>query len=259
MKHSLPGLPVKFSGCLGALILGLFVLSAFPLGADGFGERFSWAVSGSLLFFPEDNGAQGSDPWPLLPSLGASAAFRIWGPFSVELTEDLYFTNYEYNTTGGYAMACNPENRSAFVFGFLTGLQAGALFPLGGSGIQVRSYFGPAFDFRVVSLALHLHGDDFSGKIETDAQMQTDAIRSYFWNNARWFMPVTGGGMDFPINEKFLAGFDIRVWMPIYRLWTDKDLPDINGWRFGLSLRITPRKARPVTENVSESAVESEL
>jgi hypothetical protein len=248
MKHSLPG-------C--AVVVGMFIFTTLPLGADSFGERFSWSINGTILYFAEDNGRQGSDPAAVLPSLGAFAAFRVWGPLSIELTEDLYFTNYEYNAAKGYPMACNPENRSAFVFGFLTGLQANALFPLGGSGIQARAYLGPAADFRIVALAIGLHPDDFTGKIETDAQMQTDAIRDYFWGKGRWLMPVIGGGMDFPINEKFLIGFDLRVWMPAYRLWTDKDLPGIEGWRFGLGLRVIPRKARPAAvELIPEDAVE---
>jgi len=88
-----------------------------------------------------------------------------------------------------------------------------------------------------------LHPDDYSsGNIETDASLQTEAIRKYFWSDSRWFFPVFGAGMDFPINENFLLGFDLRTWFPVYRLWTDKDLPAIDGWRFGVGIRLTPRK-----------------
>ncbi|GHV94994.1 hypothetical protein AGMMS50293_13140 [Spirochaetia bacterium] len=201
------------------------ILAVVPLGADGFGDRFSWSVSGSIFYFTADNGKQGSDPAPILPSLGAAASFKIWGPLAIELTEDLYFTNYEYNARDNYPMACNPENRSAFVFGFFTGLQARALFPIG-RDIDVRVYGGPAADLRIIALGIGLnHPDDFTGNIETDAQLQTDAIREYFWGKGRWFMPVLGAGMDFPINEKFLLGFDLRTWFPMYRLWSDDDLP----------------------------------
>jgi hypothetical protein len=104
-------------------------------------------------------------------------------------------------------------------------------------------YGGPAADLRIVTLAIGLnHPADFTGDIETDAQLQTDAIRRYFWSQGRWFFPVLGAGMDFPINEKFLLGFDLRVWFPLYRLWTDKHLPAIDGWRFGAGFRITPRR-----------------
>jgi len=29
----------------------------------------------------------------------------------------------------------------------------------------------------------------------------------------------------------------------LYRLWTDENIPAIDGWRFGVGLRITPRKS----------------
>jgi len=222
----------------------LFIIfAAVSLNADGFTDRFSWSISGSIFYFAADNGKQGADPAPILPSLGAAAALKIWGPIGIELTEDLYFTNYEYNTKLDYPMACNPENRSAFVFGFLTGLQATALFPISQSGINTRVYTGPTADLRIITLAVGLdHPDDFTGELETDAQMQADAIRDHFWSKGRWFMFTVGAGMDFPLNERFYLGFDVRTWMPVYRIWTDKDIPAVDGWRFGLGFRITPRK-----------------
>ena len=209
----------------------------------GTGIAFPGPLPAAFFFFPADNGKQGSDPFPVLPSLGASVSYELWGPLAIELTEDLYFTNYEYNSVDNYPMACNPENRSAFVFGFFTGLQLRALFGIG-RGINLRAYGGPAMDIRIVALAQNLHPDDFTGEIETDARMQTNAIRNYFWSSGRWFMPVLGSGIDFPVNEKFLLGFDLRMWMPIYRAWTNEKLPPIEGWRFGLGLRISPRKTQ---------------
>jgi hypothetical protein len=220
-----------------------FILPLISLNADSFKDNIHWAAQAGIFFFAADNGKQGADPAPILPSAGFSFAWQFWGPLRLELTEDLYFTNYEYNTKLGYAMACNPENRSAFVMGFLTGIQLTGIFPIGKNGIDVRVYGGPAADLRLVVLALGLnHPDDFTGDIETDAQLQTDAIREYFWSEGRWFFPVAGAGMDFPLNEKILLGFDFRTWFPLYRLWTDKELPVIDGWRFGVSLRITPRR-----------------
>jgi len=221
-----------------------FVLNLFliPVSA-AFGDDFHWAIHGSVLFFAADNGRQGADPAPILPSAGGAFAWQFWGPLRVELTEDIYFTNYEYNSALGYPMACNPENRSAFVMGFITAIQLTYVIPIGNSGTAVRVYSGPAADFRLVVLAFGLnHPSDFTGNIETDAQLQTDAILEYFWSEARWLLPVMGAGMDFPLNEKFLLGFDLRVWFPLYRLWTDENIPAIDGWRFGVGLRITPRK-----------------
>ena len=227
-----------------AAVLTFFFFSLLPLGAASFVDNINWATGGSLFYFASGAGKQGADPAPIIPSVGFSCAWQFWGPLRLELTEDIYFTNYEYNTTLGYPLPCNPENRSTFVMGFLTGMQLTGFFPIGGKGTGVRVYGGPAADFRLIVLAFGLnHSSDFTGSIETDAQLQTNAIREYFWNKGRWFLPVAGAGMDFPLNEKFLLGFDLRTWFPIYRLGkADQHIPKIDGWRFGFGLRITPRK-----------------
>jgi len=231
----------------------LFLLALIPVNADSFKDNITWSVHGTILYFAADNGS-GADPAPILPSLGVSAAWHFWGPLRLEVSEDIYFTNYEYNSTLGHAMACNLENRSAFVIGFITGVQLAGFIPVDNKGMGVRIYGGPSADLRIVIQAFGLHPDDFTGNIETDAGMQTDAIRKYFWSDGRWFFPVLGAGMDFPVNEKFLLGFDLRTWIPLYRLWTDENLPSIDGWRFGIGLRLTPRKnsASPKTD-VSEA------
>jgi len=231
MKHSYtPG------ACLA--VFTLLLLPAFSLTAEDGKPAITWSVDGSILYYPEDNGYAG-DPAPLLPSLGAALALQLKGYLWFEFTEDLYFTHYAYNTTLNRAVPAAIENRSAFVFGFLTGFQLLGRFPLG-KNMYLRVFGGPAADFRIVALAENLHPDDFSGNPDTDAQMQTDAISEYFWGKGRWFLPVAGLGMDFVINEKFLLGFDMRVWFPVYQLYTGEDLPPIEGWRFGLGFRISP-------------------
>ncbi|MCL2440510.1 MAG: hypothetical protein FWD14_02095 [Treponema sp.] len=220
------------------ILLLLIVLALLPLGSV-FGNSYSWSVLGSIFHFAANNGVD-SDPAPILPSAGFSFSLQLMRFLRVEFTEDIYFTNYEYNSKLGYPMACNPENRSAFVMGFLTGAQLTGYLPLGRSALRI--YGGPAADLRLVVLAFGLnHPADFTGNIETDAQMQTDAILKYFWEKGRWFMPVAGAGFDFPLNEKYLLGFDFRVWFPVYKLWTNDNVPAVDGWRFGAGLRITPR------------------
>ncbi|MCL2267385.1 MAG: hypothetical protein FWC17_06425 [Treponema sp.] len=222
-------------------VLLVFFLSLIPLSADTTAtDIFHWSFSGSLFYFAADNGVD-SDPAPILPVLGFSAGWRFWGPLRIELTEDIYFTNYQLNTEHGYPMACNQEERSAFVLGFITGIQLTGYIPIGRNGIGIRIYGGPAADLRVVLLAFGLnHPSDFQGD-ERDAQLQTDAIRDYFWSESRWFMPVFGVGMDFPVSEHFKIGFDLRAWFPVYKLWTNDNTPAIDGWRFGAGVRITPR------------------
>jgi len=238
-------------------IFFLFLLSLLPLSADSFWDDISWSTRGSILYFAANNGS-GADPAPILPSLGVSAEWRLFSPLRLELTEDIYFTNYEYNTAIGYAMACNPENRSAFVMGFITGVQVTGFFPVNNKGIDLRVYGGPSADIRLVVQAFGLHPDDFTGDIETDARMQTNAIRKYFWSSGRWFFPVVGAGMDFPVNEKYLLGFDLRTWFPIYRLWTDNNLPAIDGWRFGIGVRLTPRKKPAAHKEAAEESAPGE-
>jgi len=223
-----------------ASVLLLFSLLLLIPVNSVFGQKLQWAITGNILYFPADNGVD-ADPAPIIPSLGGALSLSLGSFLRIELTEDIYITNYEFNPALGYPTACNPENRSALVVGFVTAIQVTGNFPVGDKGVAIRAYTGPAADLRVVALAAGLdHPSDFTGDINTDPQLQTDAIRDYFSKDARWFMPVAGFGMDFPINEKFLLGFDLRAWIPIYKAWTDKDLPAINGWRFGAGFRITP-------------------
>jgi len=217
-------------------------LPLLPLGAQSFFSSLNWSYNGGILHLAADN--QGADPAPILPTLGAAAAWHFRGPFWFEATEDVYFTNYEYNYTLGYPMPCNPENRSAFVMGFVTGFQVVGRFPLSilGHNIITRAYAGPVLDLRLVIKAFGLdHPDDNTGKIETDPSLQTDAIRSYFWGGGRMFYFVIGGGADYPINDRFLLGLDLRLWIPLYRVWNNENSPDIDGWRFGATIRVTPR------------------
>jgi len=237
-----------------ALSLLIFIFPLFNLGAQSFFSNtmsllrsLHWSYNGGLLHLAADNGKVGADPAPILPSLGAAAAWHFTGPFWFEATEDIYFTNYEYNYTYGYPMPCNPENRSAFVMGFVTGFQVKAVFPIpipiGLNPITTRVYAGLVLDLRLVLQAFGLnHPDDFSGGIETNAKLQTDAIRSYFWGSGRMFYSVIGAGADYPVNENFMIGLDLRMWIPLYRIWTNENIPDIDGWRFGASIRLTPRK-----------------
>jgi len=229
-----------------------FLLPVISISANPFLDNINLAFSGSLLYFASDNREYAyktplqespkADPAAILPSAGISAGWQMWTYLRFELTEDIYFKNYEYNTELNYAMPCNPENREAFVAGFLTGFQLTGTIPIGKSGMVIRAYGGPTVDIRLVITAFGLHPVlDFQGD-ERDAKAKTSSIRKYLWGEGRWFHPVAGIGMDFPVNEKFLLGFDIRTWFPIYRQWTDKELAKIHGYRFGIGLRITPRK-----------------
>ena len=230
---------------LAALIFGFFIL---PLGAQeagqvnevgqaqGFFSKVSWFAEGSVLFFPEDNGMH-SDPMPILPSPGAGASYPITEIFRAELTLDFYMTHYGYDYGLGRAVPNAIENRTALVIGSILAFQAAAYFDLT-PFMTVRVYGGPAADLRIVLIAEDLKEglDDMD-----DIRRQTDSVRNYFWSSGRWFMPVIGSGVDFTINPRFKLGIDMRVWVPMYRLWTGENLPPIEGWRFGPGIRFTIR------------------
>jgi hypothetical protein len=220
----------------------VFLIPLFSINANPLLDQGNWAVRGSILYFGADYGKQGADPAAILPSLGGTFSYKINDNISLEFTEDFYLKNYEYNSELQYAMACNLENRSALVLGFITGLQLTYSIPIAQTGFGLRFFAGPGMDIRVVVLAAGLkHPADFTGEIETDARLQTEAIRKYFWSSGRWFYPVAGVGVDYAISEKFLLGLDFRVWFPVYRMSVDQHLPSIDGWRFGAGFRISPR------------------
>jgi hypothetical protein len=216
-----------------------FVFTLLPLDA-AFGVDFNWAVHGSIFFFPADNGVD-SDPSPIIPNAGFSLIWQFARFFKLEFSEDIYFTGYAFDFGRGYPMASNQENSRVFVLGFVTGIHVVGFFPIGDRGAAIRVFGGPAADLRVVTVAFGLnHPSDFLGD-ENDAQLQTDAVLKYFWENGRWFMPTAGLGFDFPLNEKFLLGFDFRTWFPVYKLWAEDNTSAIDGWRFGAGFRITVR------------------
>jgi hypothetical protein len=205
-------------------------------GTAWFLDRFSWTFGGSILIFPEDNGMRG-DPMPVLPTPSLSAAFRIWGPIYTELSLDVYYTHYGYDFELNRAVPYAIENRSAQVWGFLTGLGVQGRFKLP-KGFVLRGAGGFAADLRAIAIAEDLNDVDFTGD-ERDPGIQTDAIKDYFWSEGRWLFPFLGVGFDFPASSKFLVGLDGRIWFPLYRSISGEDLPPAEGWRFGFGIRIT--------------------
>ncbi|MDR2542297.1 MAG: hypothetical protein LBC80_02465 [Treponema sp.] len=220
------------------IIAAFLFLVLIPLGSVC-AESIKWAAHGSIFYFPANNGVD-SDPAPIIPSAGFSLARQMMQNLKLEFIQDIYFTNYEYCWERGYPMAAsNQENRSAFVLGFVSGFHVTGIFPVG--DVFLRIFGGPAVDLRIITVAFGLHPElDFAGD-DRDARLQTDAIVKYFWGKGRWFLPTAGLGVDFPVNDKFLLGFDLRTWIPVYKLWTDDGTSAIDGWRFGVGFRITPR------------------
>ena len=216
-----------------AFLLLLF-LAAPPSGAQSFSEKLGLSFRGSILVFPEDNGLE-SDATPVLPSLGIAAGWPVFAVMRIELSLDFYGAYYAYSDTLDRAVPAIPDNRSSFVLGSLLGVQALKTFAVGDAG-RIRVYGGPAADLRICLDAGGLEGADAE-----DAAAETRDIAAWFWGQGRWFMPVAGAGMDFALTEKLLMGFDLRAWLPAWRLWTGGDIPAVEGWKFGAGLRFSAR------------------
>jgi hypothetical protein len=223
---------MKSSGpALWAPLFFLFI-AALPLGAQSFSEKLGLSIRGSVLFFPEDNGLE-SDTGGVNPSLGIAAGWPIFNFMRIELSLDFYGAYYAYSDRLNRAVPAIPDNRSSFVIGSLVGIQALKTFAPRDK-VRIRVYGGPAADLRLCLVADGLEGAD-----KTDASGETDDISAYFWGQGRWFMPVVGTGVDFAVTDKLLLGFDLRAWLPAYRLWTAENLPGIEGWRFGGGIRFS--------------------
>jgi hypothetical protein len=212
--------------------LPLLFFSVLPLEAQSFSEKLGLSFRGSILFFPESNGLA-SDPMPILPSVGIAAGWPVFDFMRAELSLDFYGTYYAYSDTLDRAVPAIQDNRSSFVIGSILGIQAVKTLALH-SAARLRFYGGPAADLRICLAVGGLKGAD-----AVDAAGETTDIAAYFWGQGRWFMPVAGAGADFALTEKLFLGFDLRTWLPVYRLWTAEKLPAVEGWRFAAGLRIS--------------------
>ncbi|MDR1212107.1 MAG: hypothetical protein LBK40_07745 [Spirochaetaceae bacterium] len=220
--------------CRTVLVLVLLACGAPALFAQGFFGGLVWSFRGSMLVIPEDNGLEG-DPMPILGSLGLSAAHPLGERLFFETSLDFYMTHYGFPDNAGRPYPYAEENRSTRVIGSVLGFQALYRQELG-SSTWLRAYGGLAADLRLCLIAGGLEGADRDA-----ASKETSRTASYFWSEGRWLFPVIGTGMDFAASQKFLLGFDLRVWFPLYRLWSGESLPAVEGWRFAAGLRFTLR------------------
>ncbi|MDR0598711.1 MAG: hypothetical protein LBG84_01335 [Treponema sp.] len=228
-------------------------LSAQDEGEAGGGRSFfgalEWFLRGSIIVFPEDNGAA-SAPAPILPSLGGGVSYPCNDLLALELSLDLYGNTYDYDYRLGRAVPANDEFRSTFVIGSVVGFQPVFRFRPRGEQFTIRVYGGLAADLRICLLAYGLEKDEKHtndrnpGTGHTVGEAAGDAA-SYFWGRGRWLLPAAGAGMDFPALDGLLLGFDIRVWFPLYRAWTGENLPLVEGFRLGIGFRAAFYKKSP--------------
>ena len=240
-NHSQSGLQKPW---FALVFLGLFFaapsLRAQAIG--GFFQAIEWSVRGSILFFPENNG-NASAPMPILPSLGGGASYPLSDLLAMELSLDLYGTTYDYDVGLKRAVPANDEFRTAFVLGILVGFQPVFRFYPMGEKFTIRAYGGLSFDLRIVFPAYGLkdgspHTNNKVGNTGLTIGEARKEITSYFWGNGRFIFPFIGGGMDFPVLDMKL-GFDLRIWLPLWRIWSGENLPFIEGFRFGVGARVS--------------------
>jgi hypothetical protein len=223
-----------------AAALLLFIFSAIPLKADSLFSSISWSFRGTILMLAEDNDLE-SDPMPVLPVFGLAADMPlpiqvpVFGPLYLEASLDIYYTNFGYSDKLERAVPLAIENRWVQVYGFVLGTQALVRYKLTDL-MTVRAFAGFSYDLRLCMIAADLNDYEMD-----EAARQTDAVTDYFWGQARWLLPNIGGGLDFVLNEKFLLGVDLRIWAPVYKLWTGEHIPSIDGFRFGFGIKCTIR------------------
>ena len=226
--------------CRGLVIIALgIIFASMPLQAQGikeFFETIDWSVRGTIIFFPENNGSA-SAPMPILPSLGGAGSYTISELLAVEVSLDLYGNTYDYSKKLQRVVPANDEFRSAFVIGSILGFQPVLRFNPKEDKFTIRAYGGLSLDLRIVFPAYGIQ--DSEG--HQDGQSVGEArkkITSYFWGSGRFIFLVAGGGMDFPIMENLDLGFDLRLWIPAWRIWSGETLPFVEGFRIGIGFRI---------------------
>jgi hypothetical protein len=56
-------------------------------------------------------------------------------------------------------------------------------------------------------------------------------------------LPSLGIAAGWPVFSfmriELLLGFDLRTWLPVWRLWDAGSLPAVEGWRFGAGIRFS--------------------
>jgi hypothetical protein len=180
---------------------------------------------------------------PILPSLGGTASYSLNDLLALEVSLDLYGNTYDYDVRLERVIPANDEFRSAFVIGFLLGFQPVFRFRPMGDKFTIRAYGGLGFDLRIILRAYGIKDDEghtnnqnpHTGLTVGEARKE---ITSYFWGSGRFVFPFIGGGMDFPITEGLDLGFDLRIWIPVWRIWSGESLPFIEGFRFGVGFRL---------------------
>jgi hypothetical protein len=226
------------------LFLIVFTVSVVSLAGQSLFSSMSYAFRGTILFFTGDNGLE-SDVMPILPSVGAAAILPILGPLAIEASLDFYGKEYDYSYVLNRAVPSLPDNRSSYVFGSVLGIDALGRFDLNRT-MTLRAYGGLAMDIRICFVPYGLNADDtIDTKGSADGSKNISAvvqdIASYFWEEGRWFLPVAGAGFDYRLYPTVTLGFDARVWIPLYKLWTGEDLPPAEGWRFGVGFTVSIR------------------
>ncbi|GHV83804.1 hypothetical protein AGMMS50212_11440 [Spirochaetia bacterium] len=187
----------------------------------------------SILVLQEDYGFE-SAPTPVLPAPFIALSFPPLGGFiklRLETTVDLYFTHYKWSYSMNCPLPSEIENRSAFVFGIMPALQVQGSFDIKKLNFRVNA--GLAADLRVITIAEDLNAADWE-----DATAQTNLIKDYFWEGARWLFPELGLGVGYNFSPKYSVGLDFRFYFPLDKPEAAANIQG-GGSRFAIGVRIS--------------------
>jgi len=226
---------MRLTGCKrpGAVLLAAFGLFFHFLQPGLYlaeaSEKIGLVARGGVVAILEDNGLEG-DPSPVLPYPGVGLSVPL-GPLYFEPGLDVYATYFGYSDILDRPVPYAIENRSALVVGSVVNLPVEFGFSLAGL-LGLRFFAGPSTDLR-----LCLTADGLEGADQQDASDETEKIAGYVWSAGRWLFGMAGLGLDLPASRGITLGIEGRAWYPVYRFWTEEDLPPTENLRFSLTIR----------------------
>jgi hypothetical protein len=171
----------------------------------------------------------------IVPLIGISVPFRLWGPFFVEPGLDFLAWYYEWDSPSGSAVIIPSENGSGFfTIGALISLQAGVSFPVS-SVISLGGALGLDFFLR------------FPLEFQNQVQAEESSALGWFFGNGRFFYPETRLFLRWHISEPVDLLLNLRAFYPVFHLWDGSGQPFWDSLMVsgGIGFAIRMRPAAP--------------
>jgi hypothetical protein len=186
-----------------------------------------------------DEGKIIADPNPLVFPFDFSVGFLVAGNNFLDIyvlpSLAIYWTNYIWDDEVERPLPAAIENRSEFVMGFFTGVDAEIQLPIGKSFLFFADV-GFAADMRLVMFAADINEND-----KEEISDDVDKVKDYFWDFASlrpfYFHAALGVGMRHA-NDYSIA-VNLNMWLPfVPPPRRDGDIA-LLGARFGLGVRLS--------------------